>query len=237
MLGARHSEKPFIAFHPDKTGEADNTVYSHLIHERSRALRGNLFCPRSCSGRAGSAQGFRLQSLSSSDFPIEERVGWLVSGTVVSDSFASQTYIAHQSPLSMGFPRQNTGMDCHFFLQGIFTAQGWNQCFLLWQAGESDLGKPLGKPQKGVSVCSVVSPMPPEKGVGGHSKKTPIRLCQERHRLSGGLKPALGHGGGGGGEEWEHPRFLSGSKEGIQSSVRKVLYLINCFLFSELKWK
>ena len=225
MLGARHSEKPFIAFHPDKTGEADNTVYSYLTHERSRALRGNLFCPRSCSGAVGPAQGFRLQSLSSSDFPIEEGVGWLVSGTVVSDSFSSQTYIALQAPLSMGFPRQNTGMGCHFFLQGMFPARGWNQCFLLWQAGESD----LGKPQKGLSVCSVVSPMPPEK--------TPIRPCLERHRLSGGLEPALGYGGGGGGEEWEHPCFLSRSKEGIQSSVRKVLYLINCFLFSELKWK
>ena len=112
--------------------------------------------------------------------------------------------------------------------------QGWNQCFLRWQAGESDLGKPLGKPQEGVSVCSVVSPMPPEKRVGGHSKKTPTRLCQERHRLSHGLEPALGYGGGGGGEEWEHPHFLSRSKEGIQSSV---LYLISCFLFSELKWK
>ena len=28
------------------------------------------------------------------------------------------------SPLSVGFPRQNTGVGCHALLQGIFLAQG-----------------------------------------------------------------------------------------------------------------
>ena len=27
--------------------------------------------------------------------------------------------IAHQAPLSMGFPRQNAGVDCHFLLQRL----------------------------------------------------------------------------------------------------------------------
>ena len=31
---------------------------------------------------------------------------------------------AHQAPLSMGFPRQNTGMGCHFLLWGIFPDPG-----------------------------------------------------------------------------------------------------------------
>lgn len=57
-LGARHSEKPFIAFHPDKTGEADNTVYSYLTHERSRALRGNLL-PQILQWRSGSCPGLQ----------------------------------------------------------------------------------------------------------------------------------------------------------------------------------
>lgn len=60
-----------IIFHPHKSGEADSIIYCHLTQESSRALRGRLFCPRSCSGRAGSAQGFGLQSLTRSDFPIE----------------------------------------------------------------------------------------------------------------------------------------------------------------------
>lgn len=53
-------------------------------------------------------------------------------------------------------------------------------------------------------------------------------------RLSGQLEPALGYGGGS--SEWEHPCFLSRSKEGIQG-FRKALFLINWFLFSELRWK
>ena len=32
----------------------------------------------------------------------------------------------HQAPLSMGFSRKNTGVGCHFLLQGIFPTQGLN---------------------------------------------------------------------------------------------------------------
>ena len=31
---------------------------------------------------------------------------------------------SQQAPLSMGFPRQNTGIGFHFLLQGIFQTQG-----------------------------------------------------------------------------------------------------------------
>ena len=34
--------------------------------------------------------------------------------------------VAHQASLSMGFPSKNTGVDCHFLLQGIFLTPGWN---------------------------------------------------------------------------------------------------------------
>ena len=46
------------------------------------------------------------------------------------------------------FPGKNTGMGCHFFLQGIFPTQGSNLhllCLLHWQAGSLPLA-PLGKP-------------------------------------------------------------------------------------------
>ena len=33
-----------------------------------------------------------------------------------------------------GFPGKNTGVGCHFLLQGIFPAQGSNPCLLRWQA-------------------------------------------------------------------------------------------------------
>ena len=34
-----------------------------------------------------------------------------------------------------GFPGKNTGVGCHFFLQGIFLTQGSNLCLLYWKAG------------------------------------------------------------------------------------------------------
>ena len=43
---------------------------------------------------------------------------------VVSNSFASPWSLACWAPLSMGFPRQESGEGCHFFLQGIFLTQG-----------------------------------------------------------------------------------------------------------------
>ena len=32
-----------------------------------------------------------------------------------------------------GFPGKNTGVGCHFLLQGIFLTQGLNPCLLHWQ--------------------------------------------------------------------------------------------------------
>ena len=38
--------------------------------------------------------------------------------------------VAHQAALSMEFSRQDTGVDSHFLLQGIFLTQGLNSCLL-----------------------------------------------------------------------------------------------------------
>ena len=38
--------------------------------------------------------------------------------------------VACQAPPSMGFPKEDTVVDCHFLLQGIFLTQGSNQCLL-----------------------------------------------------------------------------------------------------------
>ena len=43
-------------------------------------------------------------------------------------------------------PGQNTRVDCHFLLQGIFQTQGLNLCLLHWQVG-SFTTDPPGKPQ------------------------------------------------------------------------------------------
>ena len=44
--------------------------------------------------------------------------------------------------LSMGFPKKNTGVGCHFLVQGIFLTQGSNPCLLHWQLDSLPLRHP-----------------------------------------------------------------------------------------------
>ena len=44
--------------------------------------------------------------------------------------FATPWTVAYQGPPSMGFPGKNTGVGCHFLLQGIFPTEGSNQGLL-----------------------------------------------------------------------------------------------------------
>ena len=56
--------------------------------------------------------------------------------------------VALQAPLSMGFSSKNTGVGCHFLLQGIFLTQGLKLCLLHpphWQADSLPLCH-LGSP-------------------------------------------------------------------------------------------
>ena len=55
--------------------------------------------------------------------------------------------IAHQAPLSMAFPGKNTGVGCHFLLQGIFPTEGLNLHLLRWQVDSLPLSH-LGRPCK-----------------------------------------------------------------------------------------
>ena len=51
----------------------------------------------------------------------------------MSDSFVTPWPVAHQAIPSMGswdFPGKNTGVGCHFLLQGSFPTQGLNSCLL-----------------------------------------------------------------------------------------------------------
>ena len=63
--------------------------------------------------------------------------------------FATLWTVAHQAPMSMGFPGKNTGVGCHFLLQGIFLTQESNPhllCLLHWQGGSLPLVPP-GRPR------------------------------------------------------------------------------------------
>ena len=48
--------------------------------------------------------------------------------------FVTPWTTAHQAPCPWDFPGKNTGVGCHFLLQGIFPTQGLNLCLLHWQA-------------------------------------------------------------------------------------------------------
>ena len=65
---------------------------------------------------------------------------------VVSDSFSTQSTVAHQAPLSMGFPRQEHWSGLSFPSLGIFLTQELNPHLLHWQADSLQLshwGSPL----------------------------------------------------------------------------------------------
>ena len=59
--------------------------------------------------------------------------GSLVAKLCPTLSCATPWIVAHQAPLSMGFPSKNTGMGCYFLLQVIFLTEGSNLCLLHWQ--------------------------------------------------------------------------------------------------------
>ena len=58
--------------------------------------------------------------------------------------FATLWTVAHQAPLSMGFPGKNTRVGCNFLLWGIFSTHGLNLHLLHWQA-DSFATEPPGK--------------------------------------------------------------------------------------------
>ena len=76
--------------------------------------------------------------------------------------------VAHQTPLSVEFSSRNTGVGCHFLLQGIFLTQGSNPyllCFLHWQSDSlpiAPLGKPPGNVQGGLKILSLGTRHPVE---------------------------------------------------------------------------
>ena len=63
-------------------------------------------------------------------------------------------------------PGKNTGVGCHFLLQGIFLTQGSNLCILCllhWQIGSSSLA-PTGKPP--ITIPLTIATLPMRKPIG-----------------------------------------------------------------------
>ena len=63
--------------------------------------------------------------------PVWQNTCGCVSHSVMSDSLHGLW--AHEAPLSTDSPGKNTGVSCHFLLQGIFLTQGSNLGLLHWR--------------------------------------------------------------------------------------------------------
>ena len=55
------------------------------------------------------------------------------------------------------YPGKNTGVGCHFLLNGIFLIQGSNPCLLHWQVGSL----PLHHPESPIIHPPGIKPAPP----------------------------------------------------------------------------
>ena len=72
--------------------------------------------------------------------------------------FTTAWIVAHQALMSTGFfSGSNTGVGCHFLLQGIFLTQGSNLHLLPWQV-DSFLPSHQGSPIPGFSWRLIFSP-------------------------------------------------------------------------------
>ena len=83
------------------------------------------------------------------------------SVSVVSDSAAPWT-VATRLLCPWDTPGKNTGVGCHFLLQGIFPPQGSNPsllCLRHWQAGSLPLAPP-GKPRPSSRDMEFIAQMP-----------------------------------------------------------------------------
>ena len=59
----------------------------------------------------------------------------------------------------MEFPSKNTGVGCHFLLQGIFLTQGLNPSLLHWQADSLPLTH-LGNPPLKYQIFEIIFKVP-----------------------------------------------------------------------------
>ena len=73
----------------------------------------------------------------------------------MSSSFATPWTVAHHTPLPLYFPVKNTGVGCHFLLQGIFPPQGSNLRLLLGRQIFFTT-KPPGKPKQSLQISITI---------------------------------------------------------------------------------
>ena len=105
--------------------------------------------PRSASTGSATVPGWPLTSLLTRTHPEVLLVHACYVTSVVSDPW--QCYGLQPARLLCPWdpPGKNTGVDCHFLLQGIFPTQAWNPHLLHWQVDSLPL-RHLGSPASAV---------------------------------------------------------------------------------------
>ena len=105
--------------------------------------------------------------------------------------------VAHQAPLSTGFPGKNTGVGGHFLLQGIVPTQGSNPRLLHWQV-ESLHCAARGSPPEG-PLCknsrdqhlAQCAPLPtPRSALWGRACHLVVASAHCRVSITGAKVPA-----------------------------------------------
>ena len=79
----------------------------------------------------------------------------VVHHSVTSDSLQPRGLKPSRLLCPWSFPGENTGVGCHFLLQGIFPTQGLNLCLLHWQA-DSSPPRRLGSPEDITSSLAIL---------------------------------------------------------------------------------
>ena len=100
--------------------------------------------------------------------------------------FVTTRTVAHQAPLSMGFPRQESGVGCHSLLQGIFPTRGSNPpllSLLHWEAVPLPLA-PSQKPSLVVEGQILANIMQVDRCSAKREKKQSSWFCLRRARKS-----------------------------------------------------
>ena len=91
--------------------------------------------PQSASTGSATVPGWPLASLSTRTHPEVLLVHACYVTSVVSDPWQSYGLQPARLLCPWDPPGKNTGVDCHFLLQGILPTQGWNPCPLCVSAG------------------------------------------------------------------------------------------------------
>ena len=122
------------------------------------------------------------------------------------------------------FPGENTGVVCHFLLQGIFPMQGWNPHLLHWQVDSLPLSH-QGSPRRNIACLMWLSTYP-SLARGTQSR---ILLLQGQGGIWLQYSPHQDSASSQGGVGWErHCREEEGAVWGYRMGTASASHAASC---------